>query len=493
MRLQHIFRLRTVIAFLISGLGTLLVSVILETLLFRPLVKAAPSLFPWNRELNAVSIILASVMGGALAVQIARSFSLWTLTRDEEQHPEWLLVSAAAGAATLLLLLRRIAPANPLTVGWRGILMAAAGAAAGGSLVVGGRSRLASGAVLLATLALGFGTVRYDTYAYELAIPSQRALLWGEVIVPGRCYDATYPAVVLVHDQGALDRDGTRGENRPYRDIATYLALHGYVVLRYDKRGTGESSGVFTQLGLDEAVQDTVSAATVLSAQNGVQERPVYAIAHGYGGQVATLAAQNSPELFGGLVLLSVPSSAIEDLLLDQERYAMETSGATQAEIEERLKGLRDWIEGVRSRRFLNFGDYFGRNGITEDLQTRQRTEPMPPAWLRQALEHDQPSALAAVPLPVLLLAGSADWRVPPAESEALADALTSAGRSDWELLVLEGINHDLITTGSKDQGFLSEQSEEYHLERHQVAPEVLHAILDWLNKRLDSAATQKE
>lgn len=493
MRLQHIFRLRTAIAFLASLVGTFLLSVVFETFLFRPLVKASPNLYPWNRELNAVSIILASAVGGALAVQIARSFSLWTLTRDEEQHPEWLLVSAAAGVAALLILLRQVAPENPLTVGWRGILMAAAGAAAGGSLIAGGRPRLVCGLALLVTLALGFGTARYDTYAYDLAIPSQKALLWGEVIVPGRDYAAAYPAVVLVHDQGALDRDGTQGENTPYRDIAQYLAHHGYVVLRYDKRGTGKSSGTLTHIGLDEIVQDATSAITVLSAQKEVQGQPIFVVAHGYGGQVATLAAQANPALYDGLVLLSTPASPIEDLLRDQERYALTTLGVPEAEIDERLRVLDEWIEGVRSRRLLNYGDYFGRNGISEELQTRQRSDPMPPAWLRQALAHNQPSALAGVPLPVLLLAGTADWRVPPSEAQVLADALTAARRSDWELLILEGINHDLISTGNQEQGFLLEQSEAYTLERRQVDPELLGAILDWLNKQQDTAALPKE
>jgi alpha-beta hydrolase superfamily lysophospholipase len=493
MRLQHIFRLRTAIAFLVSGLVTFLASITLETFLFRPLVKAMPSLFPWNRELNGLSMILAAMVGGALAIQIARSFSLWTLTRDEEQHPEWLLVAAGAGVAVILWLLRRVAPANPLTVGWRGILMAAAAAAAGGSLLVGGRSRRICVGALVAALLLGFLTVDYDTYAYDLAIPSQRALLWGEVTVPGRRSGTTYPAVLLVHDQGALDRDGTRGASTPYRDIAEYLARQGYVVLRYDKRGTGESSGVFPQVGMEETVQDVLSAASVLSAQDEVQGQSLFLIAHGYGGQVATLAAQIDPDLFDGLVLLNVPADPVDEVLLRQEAYAQETLGTPGTEIENRLQALDDWIGGVRSRRFLNYGDYFGRNGISEELQARQRSEPMPPAWMRQALEHDQPSALAAIPQPVLLVAGTSDWRVPSDQAEAMAAALALAGRSDWELIQLEGVDHDLFAAETKEQSFLSEQSGAYTSERHQVTPEVLDALLHWLNSQLDAGTSQRE
>jgi len=492
MRLQHIFRLRTAIAFFVSGLATFLASIILETFLFRPLVKAVPSLFPWNRELNGVSMILAAMVGGAVAFQTARSFSLWTLTRDEEQHPQWLLVAAAAGAAAMLWLLRRIAPANPLTVGWRGILMAATSAAAGGSLLAGGRSRLICGGALVASLLLGFLTLEYDTYAYDLAIPSQNALLWGEVIVPGRRADSTYPAVLVVHDQGALDRDGTRGVSTPYRDIAEYLALHGYVVLRYDKRGVGESSGVFTQVGMEEFVQDAISAASALSAQDEVQGQPLFLVAHGFGGQVATQAAQNAPDLFDGIVLLNVPADPVDEMLLRQEIFSQQMLATPGSEVKERLQALDDWIEGVRSRRFLNYGDYFGRDGISEELQARQRSAPRPPAWLRQALEHDQLSALVAISQPVLLVAGTSDWRVSADQAEEMADALALAGRSDWELITLEGVNHDLFAAETKEQSFLSEQSDAYPSEQHRVTPEVLSSVLGWLNRQLESKV-QKE
>ena len=55
---------RSLLAYLGAGLSTFFTSVLLETVLFRPLVKARPELFPWNRELNGLSLILAAIIGG---------------------------------------------------------------------------------------------------------------------------------------------------------------------------------------------------------------------------------------------------------------------------------------------------------------------------------------------------------------------------------------------------------------------------------------------
>jgi pimeloyl-ACP methyl ester carboxylesterase len=484
--LERIFRLRTVLAFTASAFGTLFFSILLETFLFRPIAKSSDGLIPWNRELNALSLILASIIGGAVAVHLARSFSLWTLTKDEEAHPELLVLFAAAGAGTMVWLLRRIVADNPLTVGWRGIAMVTAGAATGGALFAGGRTRAIAAAALTITVVIGFGSVSYDYYTYPVAIPSGRVLLRGEVTVPGRSAEATYPGVLLVHDWGQQDREGTWGVSQPYREIAERLARSGYVVLRYDKRGSGASSGVFTQFGLEDFAQDVASAGAYLRALEEVRGQPTIAVGHGYGGQAVTIAARERPELFAAIALLNTPASSVADLLRAQERYALAAQGTSDVEIERRIAALDAWLDGVREREYVNYGDYFGSKGISDELQARQLAAPLPPAWVRQASAHDQIAALATVDVPVLVLTGDADWRVPPSEGEKLAQGLAAAGRTDWELRELAGVNHQLFSVADMATGFQLEQRDAYQEQRHPVSDAVLEALTEWLNRVRD-------
>jgi pimeloyl-ACP methyl ester carboxylesterase len=482
MKLRRVFRL--ILAYLGCGPAILAVSILLDAFLFRPAVRAMPDLFPWNRELNALSLILMAIIGGAVAVWLAQ---------DEEKRPSQKpslspALAAAGEAAALLWLLGQRSAGNPLTTGWRGYLMTAAGATAGGSLLVSRRARWIAWPVLTVALAAGFGTVNYGSYEIRVVIPSEEMRLWGTLSVPGRRASVAHPAVLLAPDLGRQDRDETWGVNSTFREIAEHLAINGYVVLRYDKRGCGRSSGEFTHFGLDDFAGDVAMAGTFLAGRKEVGDQPVFAVGHGYGGQAITLAAGAHPDLFTGLALLATPASPVPDWLRAQHRYALTMLNASPAEVEARLEAVDAWIEGVRTRRYLNYGDLFGTRGISEDLQAEQHVTPLPPIWLRQAMAHDQPTALASVPPPVLILAGEADWRVPPSEAEALADALAAAGRSDWELRLLPGVNHHLVAVESGDRsdhmeaGFVLEQTDAYMEERHLVAPAVLDVLTDWLD-----------
>ena len=473
MRRRHIFRL--ILAYLGCGPGILAASILLDAFLLRPVVRAMPDLFPWNRELNALSLILATIIGGAVAVWLAQ---------DEEKRSSLLPAFAAAAEVVALLgLMGQRSDGNPLTVGWRGCLMTAAGVVAGGSLLADGRARWITWPVLTIALAVGFGTVRYDFYEIRVIIPADEVRLRGTLSVPGRRVGVTYPAALLVPDLGRQDRDETWGVNSTFREVAEHLAASGYVVLRYDKRGCGESAGEFIRFGLEDFAQDAAIAGAFLAGRQEVSGQPVFAVGHGYGGQAITLAARDYPDLFAGLALLATPASPAPDWLRAQHRYALTTLGASSAEVEARLEAVDGWIEGVRTRRYLNYGDYFGSQGLSEDLQAEQHVTPLPPVWLRQAMAHAQPTALASVPLPVLILAGEADWRVPPSEVEALAGTLATAGRSDWELRQLPGVNHHLVAVESMEAGFLLEQTDAYTEERRPVAPAVLDALVDWLDQ----------
>jgi len=75
------------------------------------------------------------------------------------------------------------------------------------------------------------------------------------------------PASVIIHGSGPQDRDG-------YASIiavlADQLAASGRVVLTYDKRGSGGSSGDGTRAGFDELAADVEAGMSMLSRARGV-------------------------------------------------------------------------------------------------------------------------------------------------------------------------------------------------------------------------------
>src|SRR5262249_10347804 len=54
-----------------------------------------------------------------------------------------------------------------------------------------------------------------------------------------------FPAALLISGSGPQNRDEFLAGHRPFYVLADYLSRRGIVVLRYDKRGIGKSTGDF--------------------------------------------------------------------------------------------------------------------------------------------------------------------------------------------------------------------------------------------------------
>lgn len=71
------------------------------------------------------------------------------------------------------------------------------------------------------------------------------------------------PAVVIVCGTGTGDRDGNIKKKKLnmnlYKDLAHFFTKLGFVTIRYDKRGVGESKGSHIETGFNDLVDDIIS------------------------------------------------------------------------------------------------------------------------------------------------------------------------------------------------------------------------------------------
>jgi dienelactone hydrolase len=143
--------------------------------------------------------------------------------------------------------------------------------------------------------------VRMRTTARNVHVQSGGAVIAGTVTVPTG--PGPHPGIVILQGSGALDRH--------FESISqgVYLSM-GFAILAIDKRGTGESTGVFPgELATPDAIAtqaaDGAAAARFLMAQPEIDAQQVGFDGNSQGGWVAPLATEQVPGLKFDILIAS--------------------------------------------------------------------------------------------------------------------------------------------------------------------------------------------
>ncbi|QNA87780.1 alpha/beta fold hydrolase [Massilia sp. Dwa41.01b] len=118
-----------------------------------------------------------------------------------------------------------------------------------------------------------------------------------------------FPAVVLVHGSGPLDRDSEVFGHKLFLVLADHLSRQGIAVLRYDKRGIGKSTGTLRESTTLDLADDAGAAVRFLRTRPEVDSARIGVVGHSEGGLIAPLIASRDPAL-GFVVMLAAPACA---------------------------------------------------------------------------------------------------------------------------------------------------------------------------------------
>ena len=296
---------------------------------------------------------------------------------------------------------------------------------------------------------LGSGTATrlappYHEEEVMFSNPVSRLNLGGTFTVPpGK---GPFPAVVLVSDLGAQDRDGTVGNFHLLGTLADYLTRRGIAVLRYDDRGVGKSGGSSSLATTAMLVSDVQAGMNFLRSRIEVNIGRIGVIGHGEGGDVALLAAgQPLPPAF--VVSMAGYGLTGEQTLLQQhvaELKAKKLDPVTVQAAYERQKTMYEIIRQSTPSQALSIVSNMMRQDqpdLTPDAAQKAAAEQLTP-WRRYFLTFDPVAELDQVKCPVLLLSGTDDAEAP---AELHLNALEKELRSISHTTVvrkLPGANH---------------------------------------------------
>lgn len=270
------------------------------------------------------------------------------------------------------------------------------------------------------------------------------------------------PAVVLVGGSGPLDRDETVFGVPVMGQLASTLADAGYLVIRYDKRGVGQSGGRTESATMADYADDLVSIVRYLARRKDVDPKRIAIAGHSEGAWLALLAADREDRV-AAVALLAGAGTTGAALNLEQQRHLLDAKGV-KGEEREKLVAQQLTINNA----VLSGTDW---DKLPEALR-KQADSP----WFRSLLAFDPSRVVAEVRQPILIVQGERDTQVPPHHAGKL-DVMARArkkGRGQ-ELVQIPGVNHLFVkaTTG--------EVSEYATLPDKTITPGLGEALVKWL------------
>ena len=277
------------------------------------------------------------------------------------------------------------------------------------------------------------------------------------------------PAVVLVHGSGPQDMDETIFENKPFRDIAEYLAANGIAVLRYDKRTLVYGAEMVEKFGgslsvYEESIEDAILASEMLKSDPRIDGSRVFILGHSEGGMLAARIHAEGGD-FAGLILLAGSPRSMLDISYDQQMAYIEAmpAGDEKSAALAQMATYDDQVAALRS--------------LSDD---EAKSVAMPGGisfyYYKDMDDHPASSYIPDITVPFLVLQGSNDFQV-YADKDFIMWQELFEGRTDAAFKLYDGLNHLFMPSSI---GNIMELQQEYQIVS-QVDAQVIADIAEWI------------
>ncbi len=311
---------------------------------------------------------------------------------------------------------------------------------------------------------LGFTTL----YKSVVVHSSRRRLIITQPNRPGR-----HPAILFMGGMGCYSIDELTEDN-PYGRILAELTRSGFVTMRVEKTGMGDSEGPAcssTAADLAQEVQGYVAGLKALKSYAFVDSNQTFILGHSMGGVTAPLVA--GQESVRGVIVSGTIGTSFYEHELDNLRrqLTLRQMGAAQIDSLVRLKAICNY------RLYL---DHQPAERIRQELPVcvQLPIQPsVPYSYMQQAFDLNLSKLWLKVIAPVLVIYGTSDFRSTADENRSIVNTLNQAHAGQATYVEIADMEH----------GFGQALSQQASWEREakgvpvQFHPQVLAVLRQWL------------
>lgn len=301
----------------------------------------------------------------------------------------------------------------------------------------------------------------------DVFIPAAGFSLAATVTIP-KLGPGKMPAVILVGGQGNQDRDETHYGVSIFGQLAGSLAEAGYFVVRYDKRGIGQSGGRPEHAGISEYADDVMNIVAWLGKRREIDPKRIAVITHDDGSAIGLTAAGLGSKI-RAIGLMGASGLTGRETVLEQQQEQLNRLRLTGAERDSR----------VAMQKRINDAVITGKGWELIPADVRRQADTI---WFKTWLLFDPAVAIKKVSQPVIILHGALDRESLPSNADrlaAMATARKSAPATATAKVVVPGVNHLLLEAKT------GEPDEYDSLPAQTIPPSVVSALVDWLKQVL--------
>jgi pimeloyl-ACP methyl ester carboxylesterase len=275
------------------------------------------------------------------------------------------------------------------------------------------------------------------------------------------------PAIVLVPGSAAVDRDGVQAGIPVLGHLADDLVKAGFLVVRYDRRGIGQSGGRAETATINDYAEDVRAVIAWLDKQRtAVDRRRIALVGHGDGAWIAMRAAERDDRV-AALALISAISTSGAEYTLEQQRALLDDLKASDAERQAKI-ALQQRINDASLKGT-------GWDNVPDAVRAAADTP-----WFQSFLAFDPARIMRDLREPLLIAHGELDAEVAPHHADRLAELARARRRKvETELVKVPGVNHLLVPATS---GRVAEYAT---LQDRRVSAAVTSALAGWLSRVL--------
>jgi pimeloyl-ACP methyl ester carboxylesterase len=266
----------------------------------------------------------------------------------------------------------------------------------------------------------------------SVRIPASGFNLAASVTKPANATEPL-PALILIGSSDPVDRDESVAGIPVFGQLAGRLVEAGFLVVRYDKRGVGQSGGRTETATINDYSDDVRAIISWLDKQRkDVDKDRIGLVGHSEGAWVALTTAARDKRV-AAVVLVAGASTTGSEVVLEQQRHVLEQLKTADADRQAKIE-LQKKINTAAMK-----GS--GWEGIPEQARRAADTP-----WFQSFLSYDPARVMRDVRQPILIVQGALDTEVPPQHADRLAELARARKRKvAVDVVKVPGVNHLLV------------------------------------------------